>query len=193
MPDDLTCSVDGCDRRKFSRGWCKAHYQRVRRTGSTGTADVLVFSGAVECRYEGCDRPHYARGLCVKHKAVERRNAEQPDRERRNTSPSGLERMLPHIDAVGPCWEWQRARSPLGYGRLRFQGRYWFVHRLMWVLLVGPIPDGLELDHLCFNPCCCNPDHLEPVTHAENLRRRRITGGKTLKWRESSSTASASL
>ena len=188
----LPCTVEGCERLTFSRGLCQAHYQRVRRTGNTGSADVLVFSGATECRYEGCERPHSSRGLCLKHQAEERRDRENPGRDRRNRSDSGLARLIPNIDASGPCWEWQRHCNRLGYGRLRFQGRYWFAHRLMWTLLVGPIPPDLELDHLCFNPCCCNPDHLEPVTHAENLRRRRITGGKTLVWRESSSMASAS-
>ena len=46
-------------------------------------------------------------------------------------------------------------------------------HRVSWELLVGPIPEGLELDHLCRNHGCVNPDHLEPVTHAVNVRRGR--------------------
>lgn len=49
------------------------------------------------------------------------------------------------------------------------------VHRVTYQLLVGPIPEGLELDHLCEVKACCNPEHLEPVTHAENLRRCRYS------------------
>jgi len=71
------------------------------------------------------------------------------------------------------CWEWTRSINVDGYGDIRAGGgqhrRY--AHRFAYELLVGPIPDGLELDHLCRNRCCCNPAHLEPVTHAENMRR----------------------
>jgi hypothetical protein len=51
-------------------------------------------------------------------------------------------------------------------------------HRLVYERLVGPIPDGLELDHLCRNPTCCNPAHLEPVTHRENMLRGETIGAR---------------
>lgn len=66
------------------------------------------------------------------------------------------------------CWEWTGPTNNHGYGRT---GNAEYVHRVVWRETVGPIPEGLELDHLCRNPACCNPDHLEPVTHAENMRR----------------------
>lgn len=76
------------------------------------------------------------------------------------------------------CWEWQRyAGHPAGYAYIlrRRNGRRlkFYVHRLAYEELVGPIPGGLDLDHLCRNTCCCNPGHLEPVTRAENTRRGR--------------------
>jgi hypothetical protein len=71
------------------------------------------------------------------------------------------------VDAVGPCWAWTGGRSGGRYGMYRRQ----YAHRIAYEQLVGPIPDGLELDHLCRNTLCVNPDHLEPVTHAENTRR----------------------
>jgi hypothetical protein len=49
-------------------------------------------------------------------------------------------------------------------------------HRVVYEALVGPVPEGLELDHTCDNPPCCNPGHLEPVTHAENMRRGKRNG-----------------
>ena len=74
------------------------------------------------------------------------------------------------IDASGDCWLWLgNLRS--GYGRLNWQGSKATAHRLVWELLVGPIPDGMTIDHLCRVRSCVNPDHLEVVTLAENIRR----------------------
>lgn len=70
------------------------------------------------------------------------------------------------------CWLWQGRLTPDGYGR--FGQR--LVHRIVYEELVGPIPDGLTLDHLadvCSSRACCFPDHMEPVTQGENARRGR--------------------
>lgn len=73
------------------------------------------------------------------------------------------------------CLLWLGSRTADGYGaiKVRLDGvrRDWRAHRLVYELLVGPIPDGMEPDHTCRNKLCVHPDHLEPVTHAENLRR----------------------
>lgn len=74
------------------------------------------------------------------------------------------------------CWEWQGSLAYAGYGRLRVgpQSRSMGAHRYSYELLVGPIPEGLEIHHKCMNPPCVNPAHLEPVTREENLRMRRF-------------------
>lgn len=69
------------------------------------------------------------------------------------------------------CWTWQGTINHAGYGTFKMKGKRHLAHRLLYELEVGPIPEGLEIDHLCFTRCCCNPAHLEPVTHAENVRR----------------------
>lgn len=73
------------------------------------------------------------------------------------------------------CWLWPRtllARD--GYGLATVKRRTHRAHRLAYELFIGPIPSGLESDHLCRVRHCVNPDHLEMVTHAENMRRRSI-------------------
>ncbi len=86
------------------------------------------------------------------------------------------ERFWAKVDTSGICWEWTGGKAN-GYGRFaitsaqRGPGRFAQSHRYAWEQLVGPIPDGLFLDHLCRNPACVNPDHLEPVTNRVNLLR----------------------
>lgn len=83
-----------------------------------------------------------------------------------------MDRLLPRIvqEPTG-CWIWTGAITHLGYGHIWDQGRNRRVHRVAYENLVGPIPEGLHLDHLCRNRACCNPDHLEPVTSGENTLR----------------------
>jgi HNH endonuclease len=92
----------------------------------------------------------------------------------RRTTPL-LDRLIARIDAEGPCWEWTGAiSSSTGYGAIgrgrRGEGSV-TTHQAMWEQLIGPVPDGLELDHLCRNRSCCNPDHLQPVTRIVNVAR----------------------
>lgn len=71
----------------------------------------------------------------------------------------------------GDCWLWTGARQPNGYGRFKADGRTMMAHRFAYERARGPVPIGLELDHVCRTRHCVNPDHLEPVTPRENIRR----------------------
>lgn len=69
------------------------------------------------------------------------------------------------------CWLWMGVLMPNGYGQLSINGRHAYAHRASYETFVGPIPEGLTIDHLCRQRCCINPEHLEPVTTRVNLLR----------------------
>ncbi len=69
------------------------------------------------------------------------------------------------------CWLWVGGLNQKGYGKFFYNKRPAMAHRASYEMHVGPIPDGLELDHLCRVRCCVNPDHLEPVSSSENTKR----------------------
>jgi hypothetical protein len=87
------------------------------------------------------------------------------------------ERFWAKVEKTDSCWLWTGSTRS-AYGTFWNGQRAANAHRVAYELLVGPIPEGLELDHLCRVPTCVNPAHLEPVTHAENVRRGNGWGGR---------------
>lgn len=80
----------------------------------------------------------------------------------------------PHL---GACWIWRGSISG-GYGMVGWYNKVRGAHRVAYEMLVGPIPEGLHLDHLCRVTACVNPAHLEPVTRGENVHRGNVAKGR---------------
>lgn len=92
-------------------------------------------------------------------------------------NPKEHKRIFTKIIYVDKCWVWQGSRDEQGYGLLWYQGRTERIHRVIYAYFNGSIPSGVEarkfaqLDHICRNTACCNPNHLELVTQKENVLR----------------------
>lgn len=126
------------------------------------------------CSEPGCGRPHAARGYCSVHYMRWRKAGGQI------IHPLPLEnRFWPKVQrgTDEECWPWLAAKDGHGYGhfydnRVKTSVK---AHRIAYELQVGPIPDGLQIDHLCRNPLCQNAAHLEPVSMQENIRRSPLS------------------
>ena len=83
------------------------------------------------------------------------------------------ERFWSKVEKTVGCWIWKGRKTARGYGEFWMNSDRGIIpaHRAAYELIVGKVPDGLTLDHLCKNKACVNPDHLEPVTNRENLLR----------------------
>jgi hypothetical protein len=121
------------------------------------------------CSFDECERGTKARGMCLMHY---KRFWNAGDFQGHETMWKPIEERFMSYVTQGPdCWEWSGTMTSKGYGHFWAHGSPVMAHRFSYELLVGPIPSGLTLDHLCRNHSCVNPQHLEPVTRGENVLR----------------------
>lgn len=124
------------------------------------------------CSIDTCPAPVQGHGWCGKHYARWRRHGDPLHTERPTWHQPPDVRFWAKVDASGVCWEWTASDDGVkGYGRFEDQGVNYAAHRWAYMNLVGPIPDGMTIDHLCRNKACVNPDHFELVTARVNTLR----------------------
>lgn len=125
------------------------------------------------CAVDDCERGIFSRDWCQKHYTRWLRHGDPTILHSTREIPP-LDRVMALVERDGPsgCWLWQGPLNQSGYAcRRPEKGTTTLVHRWLYEQLVGPIPDGLPLDHLCRVRRCVNPAHLEPVTDRENWIR----------------------
>lgn len=191
------CSVAECERRSEKRGLCNMHWKRWMRHGDAAiTKKAANGTRPATCTHDGCDRPHQAEGYCAGHHSRIRRYGD-PNAGGGSRVHGELEERIARLSVGMPngCIQWTGEISTGGYGLVSLGGRRWTAHRVVYELRVGPIPDGLQLDHMCHNDdlscaggpsCqhkrCINVDHLIPATPSENVGRalgpRKVQGCK---------------
>lgn len=164
-------------------GDTKAPRQCANTPGLADWIGVDVADATRTCSIEGCGGGgKIRRGWCSRHYEHWRTHGHPTVPHNRPRKKPGRTRPLEDrfwekVDVEHPlrCWNWTAASKPEGYGKFYVDGHLKQAHRVAYELLMGSaIPDGFQLDHLCRNPRCVNPDHLEPVTQRENLLRGHV-------------------
>ena len=122
------------------------------------------------CSVAECDNPRYGYGFCSKHYRRWKKHGDPHGGPRVYKTPA--EAFAARTEKVGDCLIWTGSKNERGYGKIRSNGKTLRVHRFAWEQAHGPIPDGAEIDHICWRRDCCNVDHMRISSRAENLRNR---------------------
>lgn len=124
------------------------------------------------CTAAECDRPHMARGYCDAHYRQFRKNGRTQPIVRQGELEPIEDRFERYVIRQDGCWGWSGKQDVFGYSTFCYRVTK-YAHRVGWEILNGPVPEGLELDHVCRNRSCVNPDHLRPITRKQNQEHRK--------------------
>lgn len=137
------------------------------------------------CALSDCSRTAVTRGYCKSHykRLVRRGELELTFQMHHSRTPMQRWAKFVKLGVLHDhCWRWTGGITAQGYGGFYYDGKEQLAHRDSYERFIGPVPDDLELDHLCKNTWCVNPEHLEPVTTRENcVVRANSPSGKNLR------------
>jgi len=189
---DTTCTVSDCATPPSARGWCRKHYKRWVRNGHPEKLVRVEYGKYVICEITGCDRPHTSKGLCSIHLGRLKNHGDPLAEVNPRMRGSLADRLAFRSDPQpNGCLHWTGCIMPTGYGQMGVGDRKKrLVHVVAYEIAKGPVPEGLDVDHVCHNAdpgcvgghaClhrrCVNPDHLEAVSRLVNVRRANARRG----------------
>lgn len=162
------CTIDGCEKPHVARGWCNKHLHRWKKYGDPNY--LLPLAKDQPCNVKDCERPQAARGYCRRHWGRWKIHGDPLAGETHYKTPE--ESFAARTEWQGECLIWTGTTIHNGYGRITVDGRGSLAHRYAWERVHGPVPEGMDLDHTCYNRLCCNVNHLRPATRSQNVANR---------------------
>lgn len=176
------CEVSDCENDHDAGGLCARHRKAKQRAEQRAARPIPAPRPPKPCAVDYCPHEATTAGLCSRHYTNMRKHGTPEAPHPRPTKGKGgdpIEFIRNKITVTGTgCWEfnaWWTTEG--GYGSFSYGGKNWQAHRWAWVHLAGlKLPEysgaGMELDHICLNPACIRPCHLQLIPHAENMRLR---------------------
>lgn len=135
----------------------------------------MVIAMDIICYFDGCIKTKadlkFVRGYCINHYNRLRVSGELPSAV--DQYATAEESLRERSEQQGECLVWTGSKNQKGYGRLANRGRLESAHRVAYELSTGPIPAGMEVDHICFNRACVEPSHLRLADRSSNTQYRR--------------------
>lgn len=164
------CTFPECPKDHYLSGLCGTHYRAAKPP----------------CTFEGCAKPIHAKGYCGQHYLRVQRYGDV--NATAFIKGDDVARFAQYVNKTKTCWNWTGGTDRLGYGKFKLNRKEEAAHRVSYGWEIGPIPDGMEIDHRCHNRSCVNPGHLRAVTRKQNMEnlsgpyRSNTSGVRGVSW-----------